>query len=228
MQHCMNHGVIAHTRFTQPLVLSSALDCCLRSCSLFSLFFLLLLTCINHPLDSIYRRVPRQSVRRAAPGACGGFHRRLQSAAETTSLPATCLKRPVICHFSLQETLSLNAVHSASVAASVLLGLSVMYSAERALVRSSPVDITATALSYNVESGRRYLKRRPSARWWWWWHVAEVKCFAISVPLLIAMFVLQLIREEIRLPGFVNSAGRRGVFSRGCFERALLKKDLAK
>lgn len=36
-----------------------------------------------------------------------------------------------------------------------------MYSADRASVRSGPVDITATALSYDVESGRRYLKRGP-------------------------------------------------------------------
>lgn len=36
-----------------------------------------------------------------------------------------------------------------------------MYSADRASVRSGPVDITATALSCDVEIGRRYLKRGP-------------------------------------------------------------------
>lgn len=64
-----------------------------------------------------------------------------------------------------------------------------------------------------------------------------MKCFAISVALLIATYVLRLIREEIRLPSFpfwfVNSAGRRGLktsgtdiswFSRGCFQRALFQK----
>lgn len=179
-----------------------------------------------------------------ATGACGGFY---------TGDPRALRRRRLVPPLSLKGQSSATSPskrHYRSVRSTVppspppfssaSLSLSVMYSADRASVRSGPVDITATALSYNVESGRRYLKRGTSARWWWWWwwrHVAEVKCFAISVPLIIAMYVLRLIREEIRLPGFVNGAGRRGLktsgtniswFSRGCFERAPSKKELAK
>lgn len=69
----------------------------------FSPAVVLLLTCINRPLDSVYRLVSRQSKQHTAAGACWGF-----TAVETTSGPTSCLKRPVICHFSSDETLSLN------------------------------------------------------------------------------------------------------------------------